>query len=620
MTRLYWKLALLEDDKELLAMVEVDTQALQIRRSAFQKLIDTRFLQTQASIDKSNWRSTFMKARILFCNALVTDALFYKPLWNRLSTDDYEPLQKWISGIVKPLAHLNQRCHKTMSIKEFQGLSSASAFSFMWQLSESSNSTAILQSRTILTYEIMPYLAYSGSYEEFLNVIFNEETFPFNTQGNFDVFKMIALEFQSYFPDSFVPKIQLRIVQILFEKGYMLKALPGPDPIEEHELILSSINNDICINGIELATLKSYSENMHALQIFNLKDIRKLADDDELVQKSFFASLCKQLLQRSSSALLNYTEVLMHNDCIFTKVDSKTKEFMIAESLLASGEFAMLRQFTSDTQIKIEDSVLLRFFWNFFNNASNGSCKRPDMISAQMILELLPSDRYVHLSHLLNVCDHLSKYFLSFSKGVIFKPSTLLEFKTQPFEIISKLLELNPQLCRNTNEVFKILKELYGAFQLQSSSPEFHDEFTRLLVLHIDFALANLDFEFAYQKTQLLLEKGNCRDFWSTILQVGKFFDPSWIDCEIPTEIIYLQLEVLGKLLHICPEDEIEAVVSQWSGLELELSTRDLINDQYSLSNGGTDIDFKNHIVEEVSASVSNFLSSGVKWANDAMK
>ena len=96
--------------------------------------------------------------------------------------------------------------------------------------------------------------------------------------------------------------------------------------------------------------------------------------------------------------------------------------------------------------------------------------------------------------------------------------------------------------------------------------------------------------------------------------------DSSWIDCEIPTEIIYLQLEVLGKLLHICPEDEIEAVVSQWSGLELELSTRDLINDQYSLSNGGTDIDFKNHIVEEVSASVSNFLSSGVKWANDAMK
>lgn len=117
------------------------------------------------------------------------------------------------------------------------------------------------------------------------------------------------------------------------------------------------------------------------------------------------------------------------------------------------------------------------------------------------------------------------------------------------------------------------------------------------MILHIDYALVNLDFDVAYEMGERVFEL--CREHgqqmmkalgdehWLTLYQMGKFIDPNWVDNEIPTEIIILQMGILGKLLEICPLEEVEIVTSQWSTLELELSARDLVRDKYALEAQG---------------------------------
>ena len=108
-----------------------------------------------------------------------------------------------------------------------------------------------------------------------------------------------------------------------------------------------------------------------------------------------------------------------------------------------------------------------------------------------------------------------------------------------------------------------------------------------------------------------MVDRPDASDHWVTIFQVGKFIDPNWIDGETPTEIIYLQLGILSKLLHVCPEKEYEVIVSQWSSLELELSTRNLISDKYSLENYQRSND---NFMNDVSTNVGNFLSGKFQW------
>ncbi|CUS20185.1 LAQU0S01e00914g1_1 [Lachancea quebecensis] len=612
--------SLIKADAELISIVEMEPDALRKRRDLLRTLVDSRLQKLNSNISDSDWHLTFLKARVRVCNLVVTDTLFYKPLWTQLTGNEYESFHQWVSGILKPLAHYNKRCSTSVSVTEFEDLSHCKILGLFWDSLEGhfkqSGIGGLPASRAVLTYEILPFVKYTSCYQDFLTVIFNQKVFSFDTLLNYNLFKTIALETPTTLPSHFSKTFKERALLILYENAYKLEGL-GLESSSEHLEILGSMKGDISLfNEIDLRTLRFYSENMDTLHISNFRDIHKLASDTELAQRSYFSLMCKSMLQSDSSgALLKKIAYFMHGDLIFSKLSSEEKEFIVVESLLGSGNFDALQEFMADSKTAIEDSVLLRFFWSFFNNAPSGSHKTREMLNARKVLTLLPKNQYAHLSDLLDVVDYLSKFSPYFSKGVPFKPSILLEFKTEPFDVISKLLELNPQLCRNLDEVFKILKKLYSGLEIPDISPDFYDEFTRLLVLHIDFALANFDFEFAYQKTKLLLTRRNSQVFWSTVLQVGKFFDPSWPDSEIPTEIIYLQLEILGNLLHICPEDEIEAVVTQWSGLELELSTRDLVTDQYSLANERSENAFKRQMLEEVSGSVSNFFSSGLKWA-----
>ncbi|SCV04865.1 LANO_0G13124g1_1 [Lachancea nothofagi CBS 11611] len=604
--------SLIEGDDELISAVQMDPEALQKRRCTLQEYVDSRVKKTGVTIEDSNWRFNFLKLRVLTCNTAVGDPMFYKSLWCRLSVDKYQEFLAWVTGIVKPLGHFNKRCRVSMLISDFQSCSSFEVLGMIWK---SIATHEISTYRAVLTYEIMPYLNYTNSFDIFLEIIFNQENFPLDSLSNYNIYKMISLEMLGLISEDFRSRFEHQVVSILYENGRSLTSLQDLDLFDEHHLILSSVKDDIVIKDqVDVSTLTQYSDQMDLLRIFNLKDIKKLTEDTELAQRSCFSTTCKQLLRSNVSyKVLEKLGSFMQNDFIFGKLDSKLKELIIVESLLDFGKFDVLEQFIAASRIRIEDTVLLKFFWNFFNSASNGGQHRPDMVNARKILDLLPKNKYAHLSTLLSVVDRLSRYSLRLSPGLPFKPSVLLELGTQPFDIISKLLELNESLRKNVDETFDILKGLYVGLEL-NPSPNFYEEFTRILVLHIEFSLAFFDFEFAVRETKALLKRHNCQKYWSTILQVGKFFDPSWSDSEIPTEVIYLQLEVLENLLHICPQDELEAVVSQWSGLELELSSRDLVNDPYSLANGRFTAEFKTIMLDEASPSASNFLSSSVKW------
>ncbi|SCU97755.1 LAFA_0G13080g1_1 [Lachancea sp. 'fantastica'] len=607
--------SVIDGNQELIAAVEASPKTLLQRKVALQQYVDSELKKkTGISIESHNWKSAFFQARVLVCNAVVEDPLFYKPLWSQLSAAHNPEYMGWISGIVKPLSHYSNRTGIRYPIAEFQSFSTSKTLDLLWHSVENVEEPTF---RGALTYELLPYLKYVAGYNEFLETIFNEENFPLDAISNFKRYKMLALELLNQIPSEFQELFQKRAITILFDNGSALQKIDGLDLRAEQSLILSSVIDNIKIlDYLDVKTLQVFAQKMDVLQLYGLKDIYKLSQSSLLIQKSCFSTMCIQQLESTESyETLETLGSFMQGDPIFQKLDVVTKKLIVVESLLGKGHFDMLQKFAQNSEFDLEDNVLLKFFWSFFNSATSGRANGPNMLNARRILELLPKGQHRDLLALLNVAEKLSNYSLTVSKGVPLRPSALIEYKHRPYEIISKLLELNRGLYKRLEETFEIVKLLYSALQLERST-NFDDEYTKTCAIHIDFALANSDFEFAYHEATNLLQRPKCEEFWSTVLQVGKFFDPAWPDSEIPTEIIYLQLEILGKLLHVCPVEEVEAVISQWSGLESELSTRDLINDSYSLSHTNSG-DFKTKIVEEVSASASNFLSTGFKWAID---
>ncbi|SCV99391.1 LAFE_0A02146g1_1 [Lachancea fermentati] len=612
--------SLLNGDENLIATVEMDPDTITSRYHALKGYVEATLEKYDLTVNIDDEQFSLLKARVIICNLVHADPLFYKSVWNSKIKIN-QSFEKWVSGILKPLAHFNKRSNHHLSISTFEGLTVSNILNLFWRTSETVTDLSISILRPILTYEIIPYIQFSHSYEEFLAEILNVGDFPLDTMPNYHLFKHMVLEMGHVFPDDLRASFEKQILSILYENGANISKVIRMNVSNEFISILSSLQSEISLaNTPDVLTLKFYAEHMDTLQIYNLKDIYKLSQGSELAQKSYFSSVCKNVLGSTlTTSTLEELISLTDESYLFVKISKETKESIIIETLLNLGQFDLLHNFMARSTFHIEDSVLLKYFWRFFNNASNGSRLRPEIVKARKTLELLPEGAYDHLNILLEVADQLSQFSLSFTKmnnkKLPFKPSHIIELKNQPFDIITNLLSSNQGLYKDFKTTTEILKRLYGGLEITPSTPDFYNETSELLSLHIDFALGDMDFEFAYQKSSELLGRKDCRQFWSTVFQVGKFFDPNWPENEIPTEIIYLQLEILSKLLHICPEEEVEAVVSQWSGLEMELASRDIVNDKFSLSNNRSSKEFQQKIVQEVSSSVSNFLSSGFKWA-----
>lgn len=602
---------LIATDPSLISSLEIDNDSILKRFTTVKAYVDN----TLSNLLLDNFEMHWLKKRMIYCNRMVMgDAFFYKPLWLTIKGQD-KNLDKWIYGIVEPLTYINQRRRSSLSIQEFESMDVQSILNLM--MAEEVSYKSQLES------EVIPYLFYQDNNEitkSFISDFIVGSRFPLITIDNYETLKYsfnsllkLPLNIEN---KQLVEKLTL---QIIFENSPTWTNIIPSGSIRD---LLSIIPNDVDIDGtaITAGVLLTYSKYIDSyFRTFNFKDLYAISLEDEAAQSFHFSSISREVLTDNTHSSSEILHSILHidnqNAKVFTKLNETLKTKLLFETILSIGNFELLNELlkisTKDLDFESTQLELLeKYFWQFYNSASNGATNNPEMIKTQKILDILQSnnnEKYGHLSALMDALEKLSHYAMNAGKGILFKPSNLLEHKEDPTSIISTLLELNPTLYKNISATFEILKKIVIGLNLIPSNTEYDEEYTKVLVLHIDHSLVNMDFTFAYEHTLELLERDNVSQYWSTIIQVAKFSDPSWLDNEIPTEVIFLQLEIVGKLLNICPTEEIELATSHWSTLEIELATRDVIHDKYSLENKSDS--YRNISLEHLSNKVSNLLN-----------
>lgn len=597
-------ISLIQEDTLLTAIVEMDIDTITIRMNTVSSFIEEKLGKFGLEFGSDSMMEDFLRARTLVVNSVNKDALCTVDLLQQSHKDS---LKSWIEGTLKPLAHLNRRLDpgSKLSIYELESLSIQDVVATMWDLPVKEPSVV----RSMMLYELKPYLEERKTYEPFYQVIFNEANFPLDTFDNFQIFKFLSNN-----PLIDDTKFKTTKWEIIYNHCINLRNIPLPNMLFELESIIKSFGDDSQIySGMSLKQWLINIRFMNAMDIKDLKSLKQLKNEDSLAQASYFSMIAQNMFQgRIGIETVQSILEFIDSSILFDKLSVDVQTSIVLETLLKHGNFDVLEQFASSSGIKIADRVIIQHFWRFFNAASSASRSDINLKNAGRTLNLLnDKNANSNLFDILALVNRLSHYSLSFKRGVPFRPVHLLEFKSNPMEIIEKLLDLNPKLRKDIDTTFALLQEIYGVLKIKPSDDNFTKEFSKLLAEHINNSLANGDFNFAFDQALKLVDRPGASDHWVTIFQVGKYIDPNWIDGETPTEIIYLQLGILSKLLHVCPEKEYEVIVSQWSSLELELSTRNLISDKYSLENYQRSND---NFMNDVSTNVGNFLSGKFQW------
>lgn len=607
--------SLIETDAKLISVAEIDNITIEERCRTIKQYVNGR-LKMIEDCDKFEIRAfeaKWMRKRILLCNDFNPEhTTFYKSIWKTMIQEDIE-FARWINGIVTPLDHLNKRLGRCIRIREFEQMDPLKVL--MMILKAQSNFHT-----TVITKELIPYLNNNRLYDVFTEKVFNSNNFALNSVANYNVFKQLFTELTtSSASQNYIHRMKSQAAEIIFENSSNLLKVTT---LNDFKSLLAQIEDPIQVGKYKItaSALKHYAKYMDTVFTnYSLKDIYAITQEEDSAQLAHFASIVKeQILQndgnrRSINSIFELVgETNMKEAKVFNSLSLDSEVSVLIEAALEAGEFDLLQEFITRYDSPVEDRMLTKYFWHFFNKASNGLRTRPEIIKAEKTLELLlrkDNGKYKHLQDLLDVANDLSTYSINLGKGIPFKPSDILDFRDRPFDLISLLLELNHNLYKDLDKSFSLLQKLFSGLDLKRNSDDnFDEDFVRILVLHIDHSLANMDFQFALEKTRELLQRNSISQYWPTIFQVGKFIDPSWPDGEIPTEIIFLQLSILGDLLHICPVEEVEAVASQWSALELELVARDLMHDQYSLKNSEKSVQ-GSVLFNGVSNTFSSFLS-----------
>ncbi|EJT42393.1 SEC39-like protein [Saccharomyces kudriavzevii IFO 1802] len=605
-------IGLLESDSGLIPLIEIDNAT---RSSRYQELRE--FINSKVDNKPLENFEDWLRERILICNEMLPEApLFYSQLWETagpgvLSTK----FIRWVDGVIKPLDHLNKRLHVVFKINEWKEMPDKKLFNIIVDGAEGSNMTEIIE------YELIPTLSYANKWETFIGGVFNEQQFSLRSDSNYHWFlKMYhSLEEQLKGDSETLRNLQRKVVYILFNNSENLFNLSGLLPkLNELRTILSELPDDISIeeqNNVTVLEMKQFMEFFTKCSTkFSFKEIFAITEEEESAQLAHFTSLCHEEFSKSNeiSMFLQslYETVLDTNkkDKIFTRISANDKIYCILEILLQMNDFRhtemIIERFDYDDDAQMY-ALLVKFFWHFFNNASNGLRREREMKKASQTLQILQKHMtqgvgtdLTRLEVLLDLADKLSHYSINLSRthtgtrDAAFKPSNILEYKDCPLDIISNLLELNPRLYKDLSSTRGLLSEIYNGLSISEGCQTGKME-VDLMVLHIDHALVNLDFDMAYEMGKRVFEfcqemgpqtmKALGGEHWLTFYQMGKFVNPNWVDNEIPTEIINMQMSILGQLLQICPLEEVEIVTSQWSTLELELSARDLVRDKYAL-------------------------------------
>ncbi|CCD27183.1 Sec39p NDAI_0J02910 [Naumovozyma dairenensis CBS 421] len=626
---------LLENNPDLIPLVEVGNTIVNTRylstkyfiESKLNGLYSSNIIPLETSLSSlEDLQSLWLQIRILVCNEVIPEMTsFYEPLWTHSNFHINKEGKDWIECIIEPLNYINSRLGSKLKIKDFSKMDPIAVFPLILEGGD-------------MKKELIPYLQYTKSFTSFLNNFCTVTQFPMDNQENYELLDNLIDILPSVLPQDEIHTFKTSLLRIIFENsGNLLKFTT-----------LATLSNLVNVTADNSVMLTDY-DNLHYydlqkyllfMQNFSkskdsFKDLYLINKGTESSQLAHFASICKEELSANANKpsinnakIKDIFDSIVHedNDMVLSHLTIERKISILLETVLDLGEFDVLEEVVTQYKEKFITKLLLKFFWIYFNNSTNGSKKSLGMTKCRKVLNLLSLEAHTKgrqdlitkeelnsLQTLLDVSDDLSKYSMNLGKGHIFKPSNILDFETKETGLISILLESNNSIYKDISVTFEIMKKLNVAMACQcpfinhnqlkpAQKKDVIVAYMRLLTLHIDYSLVNMDFNFAYKLTMELFDKFktyigqqsetsgiatderfNLCDYWLTIYQVGKFIDPNWLDNEIPTEILMQQMKILSKLLYVCPVEEVEPIISYWSGLELELSIRDLVNDKYSL-------------------------------------
>ncbi|QLQ79935.1 hypothetical protein HG537_0C05840 [Torulaspora globosa] len=572
---------LVDYDEKLIPVVEMDHSVLQERYRMTSSYVESRLSEIQEwrSLESESFEAKWLRRRMILCNRFTPgESTSYRELWSFVKQD--VNFSKWIEGIVQPLEHINKRLRKNVTIEAFEAMDALQVFKLMLETEPNYPSTVIHR-------EVIPYVTNLNLYDYFLRNIFTENYFPLNSTANIRNFSYLYAELCRVSPSAEANScVQSQAAQIIFDNSSSLLKISSLHDVQE---LLSKIEDTVEITsyGITVGLLKHYAKCMESIyKNYSLKEIYSISQEETLGQQAHFSAIVRDQvlgcndnreIVQAISQLLDVSN--SSKEHVFKNLSFDQKISVFIETVLEMGKFELLDSFLTEFDSAVDEEVLVKYFWHFFNKASNGLRSRPEMKNARRTFDLLlktNKDKYEHLEALLDVVNDLSTYSLNLGKGIPFRPSDLLTFAPRIFDLIALLLELNTSLYKDMAATFRIVDNLQIGLQLKRrDDPSSSETVAKLLALHIDHSLANLDFEFALDGAKELLKMNNISSFWPTIFQVGKFVDPRWPDEEAPVDVLMAQLEILGDLLQSCPVEEVEAVASQWSAIELELLTRD---------------------------------------------
>lgn len=572
----------------LLYMVEMDNETIDRRYNEVQHYVNYKLSELGLLDDTLNW---FQK-RVIICNEIdPSDTLAYEPLWHLIEGQNLE-IDQWMRGVVKPLSHFNKRLSTQVKIRDFADFILKENNMFEWFNSNDAN---------VLENELIPYLTNNNKfYKLFLSSYYNENKFVVNNPSQYQKLNKLFKILRNIKFHKDLSEIESKTVDIL-----LMNSQKMVDFIDIKQVLndfLNQIDDNVISNKYHISNkeIKEYCksvEDYSSMVKYSLLDLYNISKSDKEAQFIQFTNLCDTVLRIDENRVLE----LLKPITIFNKIDFSDKDDknqiikVLLETILQFEKFYLIPLIidcipSSEEKDAMEKIVILLVdrFWQYFHNANR--INSMEFSNAETLLEYITKYDTYHkysnrLKQLISLCHDLylsSKWrFQNTDRDIdntsftAKSPNNILKYRDCPIEIIRILLELNPTFY--LQDIREVTWPLWNKILISLQYPERETDYTDLLSLHIDYALAYNDFSYVFSHVNELLEDGaNGQRHWLTILQVGKYrtVDSNNMmsnDDEESLDIIFKQMQILSKLLKICPEEEIEIVTNQWNSLNLQV-------------------------------------------------
>lgn len=485
--------------------------------------------------------SSFVIARVRKTFTVNSDIHFNDPLF-RLVADDSD-FQKWSHNVLVPYEYLKTISTADFSLVQFEGLSQVERLKILLHALETA----------MITKVESPILSFIQSSDPTVLLEYLQTHPPTNVRTLQLLNQLILQIFPKYEPKASLIK---QATETLYE--YPELSTHALESITETLGVFQQYSDDEFLMKLMRLTSAARVINYDNGSLSSLDEISK----DAKSQETLLHSVLDDINSNTSKEFINQLDVLRHT--IFPDIDIQSYNSLLVQRLLS------LKLFSSVAYQDSYEELIVDYFWKCFKRASNGSRHRGEMLNASHALRVIPntSKKVSSLQKLIESIDNLSNYSLYFKPGTPLVPADFLTIHSVS-EVIQRVLELNPEAYLESEKLLEISNGLTEGLGMEPT------DLFQLKVFCIESALANNDFEFGLETANTLLDstkdQAKLQNTWLTFFQVGKYVSPDWLDTEAPEEAIKGQLELLAKVLKICPVKNTQVIIAQWSSLDMEL-------------------------------------------------